>query len=38
MIVNIIIARITKFKYIFLTGHHTMFYGLFDCSYLIYRG
>lgn len=28
LLFNLLIARVTKYKYIFLTGHHSFFYGL----------
>lgn len=38
MIMNILIARITKYKYIFLTGHHTMFMAAMISVILISGG
>lgn len=38
MIVNILIARFTKFKYIFLTGHHTLFMACMIAVILISGG
>ena len=38
MVANILIARFTKMKYIFLTGHHHIIYGLYVCSNIIAGG
>jgi len=38
MIVNIILARFTPFKYIFLTGHHTLFLSCLLASVLSVSG
>lgn len=38
MIVNIVIARVTPFKFIFLTGHHTLFMSMMVAAILSTSG
>ncbi|WP_085506025.1 PTS ascorbate transporter subunit IIC [Thalassobacillus devorans] len=38
MVVNIVLARLTPFKYIFLTGHHTMFMACMIAVILVTGG
>lgn len=38
LIFNIIIARFTRFKYIFLTGHHILFMAIFFSAFLSNQG